>query len=340
MIHLSSIPVENNTPPEDWKSILSQSKITTKELLEYCKLDHHPLASSDAEGLFSLIVPRTYLEKIEKGNPNDPLLLQVLPQKSEHIEVAGFTENPLKEDTFSPVKGLIHKYPNRVLLITTSACVINCRYCFRRTFPYGEHRQSKAQWKDALNYISQRKMINEVILSGGDPLIQNNDSLFWLLSEIDAIAHIKRIRIHSRLLISLPQRIDKEFVERFKMIKKQKIIVTHCNHSNELGDDVKISIDALRSQNVTLLNQSVLLKSINDQPETLTELSEALFDTGILPYYLFLLDPVAGAAHFDISLAQAKDIYKQLLTQLPGFLTPRLSIEIPGEQSKTPIGII
>ena len=279
-------------------------------------------------------------EKIEKGNPNDPLLLQVLPQKSEHIDVAGFTDNPLDETTFSPIKGLIHKYPNRVLLITTSACVINCRYCFRRTFPYREHRQSKEQWKDALTYIRQRTTINEVILSGGDPLIQNNDSLFWLLSEIDSIAHIKRIRIHSRLLISLPQRIDKEFLERLKLIKKQKIIVTHCNHANELGDDVKKSIAALKNQHVTLLNQSVLLKSINDDPDTLKELSEALFDTGILPYYLFLLDPVAGAAHFDIALTQAKEIYKQLLTKLPGFLTPRLSRETPGEQSKTPIGIL
>jgi len=340
MIHLSSIPVENNTHPEDWKSILSQSKITTKELLDYCQLDQHPLASASAEDLFPLRVPHTYLAKIKKGNPNDPLLLQILPQKAEHIPVTGYTNNPLNEDAYSPIKGLIHKYPNRVLLITSSTCVINCRYCFRRTFPYLDHRQSKDEWKAALKYIRERETINEVILSGGDPLIQNNDYLFWLLSEIDSITHIKRIRIHSRLIISLPQRIDKEFLARLTAIKKQKIVITHCNHPNELGADVKKAIDSLSSQNVTLLNQSVLLKSINDNPETLKELSESLYDTGILPYYLFLLDPVEGAAHFDISLPQAKAIYKQLLTKLPGFLVPRLSREIPGEESKTPIGVM
>jgi len=338
MIQLSSTSVEVKPNLSDWKSILSQSNISTKELLEYCQLESHPLASPSAEDLFSLRAPVTYLEKIEKGNTNDPLLLQILPQKHEHNSVTGFTDNPLNEDEYSPCKGLIHKYRSRVLLVMTSACVINCRYCFRRAFPYQNHKQSKSDWHNALDYVRQRTEVNEVILSGGDPLILDNNYLFWLLSEIDKIEHIKRIRIHSRLIVSVPQRIDSDFLKQLRCISKDIIIVTHCNHANELGDDVKASIEALKLEGVTILNQSVLLKNVNDNATTLAQLSEALFDTGILPYYLFLLDPVSGSAHFDIPKTRAQIIYQQLLTILPGFLCPRLSVEIPGAESKTPVG--
>jgi len=339
MIHLSSIPVENNAYRDDWKTLLTQSRMTTSELLKILHLENHPLASERAEQLFELRVPQPYLDKIEKGNPNDPLLLQVLPQKKEHLHVSGFTENPLNEDQYSPIKGLIHKYKNRVLLMSSSTCAINCRYCFRRSFPYQEHQQSKAQWQEALNYIRNSPQINEVILSGGDPLIQNNDYIFWLLKQVDAIEHIKRVRIHSRLATSLPQRIDQGFLKGIEGIHKDLILVTHCNHANELGPDIEKIAQQLTQRGVTLLNQSVLLRSVNDNAQTLTELSETLFKYGILPYYLFLLDPVAGAAHFEVPLKEAKQIYQQLLSNLPGYLTPKLSVEIPGNASKTPIGL-
>jgi len=215
--------------------------------------------------------------------------------------------------------------------------VINCRYCFRRSFPYSEHRQSKSDWQDALNYIRQNKQVSEVILSGGDPLIHSNDYLFWLLKEIDQISHVTRIRIHSRLIVSLPQRIDAEFLQSVDHLTKAIIIVMHSNHANEIGAELAVVTQQLSKKNVTLLNQSVLLRSINDQAETLAQLSEALFDIGVLPYYLFILDKVAGAAHFEVSIAEAKVIHKALQASLPGYLVPTLAIEIPGQKSKTSI---
>jgi EF-P beta-lysylation protein EpmB len=338
MIHLSTIPVEDNTAKEpSWKELLSQSKLTTQALLQLVGLENHPLASGSAESLFELRAPKSYIEKIEHGNPNDPLLLQILPQQAEYKQVDGFSSDPLDEAEYSPVKGLIHKYKNRVLLIASSTCVINCRYCFRRSFPYSEHRQSKSDWQDALNYIRKNQQVSEVILSGGDPLINSNEYLFWLLKEIDQIAHVSRIRIHSRLIVSLPQRIDSVFLNSLDQLNKSIIIVMHSNHANELGDELAFVTQQLSNKNVTLLNQSVLLRAINDQAEILTALSEALFDIGVLPYYLFILDKVAGAAHFEVPLLEAKAIHKTLQASLPGYLVPKLAIEIPGQHSKTSI---
>ena len=338
MIHLSSIPVEDKTTnASSWQRLLSESKLTTTALLDLVGLEDHPLASSLAESLFELRAPRPYLDKIERGNPNDPLLLQILPHQAEHKVVEGFTNDPLIEADYSPVKGLIHKYKNRVLLIASSTCVINCRYCFRRSFPYSEHRQSKSDWQDALDYIRNNPHVTEVILSGGDPLINSNDYLFWLLNEIDQIPNVTRIRIHSRLIVSLPQRIDAEFLKLLAPIKKSIIIVMHCNHANEIGNELAVIVQQLKSLNVTLLNQSVLLRSVNDQVDTLTQLSESLFNIGVMPYYLFILDKVAGAAHFEVPLAEAKEIHYALQANLPGFLVPKLAIEIPGQASKTSI---
>jgi len=338
MIHLSTIPVEDKTAKApSWKELLSQSRLTTQALLQLVGLKEHPLSSNSAETLFEVRAPKPYIEKIEHGNPNDPLLLQILPQKAEHDEVEGFSNDPLAEADYSPVKGLIHKYKNRVLLIASSTCVINCRYCFRRSFPYSEHRQSKSDWQDALDYIRNSQQVSEVILSGGDPLIHSNDYLFWLLNEIDQISHVTRIRIHSRLIVSLPQRIDAEFLQSLDQLNKSIIIVMHSNHANELGDELAAVAHQLSKKNVTLLNQSVLLRAVNDKTETLTQLSEALFNIGILPYYLFILDKVAGAAHFEVPIPEATAIHKALQDSLPGYLVPKLAIEIPGQKSKTSI---
>jgi len=338
MIHLSTIPVEDKTAKApSWKELLSQSRITTQALLKLVGLEGHPLASNSAESLFELRAPGPYLDKIEHGNPKDPLLLQILPQQAEHKVVDGFSNDPLAEADCSPVKGLIHKYKNRVLLIASSTCVINCRYCFRRSFPYSEHRQSKYDWQDALDYIRKNQQVSEVILSGGDPLIHNNDYLFWLLKEIDQISHVTRIRIHSRLIVSLPQRIDDGFLQSLDQLTKSIIIVMHSNHANELGDDLAFAAQQLRKKGVTLLNQSVLLRAVNDKAEILTLLSEALFAIGVLPYYLFILDKVAGAAHFEVPIPEATAIHKALQASLPGYLVPKLAIEIPGQKSKTSI---
>tara|TARA_R110002072_G_scaffold112331_2_gene241329 strand:- start:45188 stop:46213 length:1026 start_codon:yes stop_codon:yes gene_type:complete len=335
MIQLSTTSVEEYPSSTSWKERLSQSRLTTQALLHYLELASHPLANSEAEKLFELSVPPGYLKKIKKQDPLDPLLLQILPQNQELIEVAGYTDNPLDEADYSPVKGLIHKYKHRVLLVASSTCAINCRYCFRRAFPYEEHRQSRSDWQNALDYVRNNDQIDEVILSGGDPLIQTNNALLWLLGEIDSIPHIKRIRIHTRILTSLPERLDETLLNGLKALNTALVIVTHCNHPNELGDELKPVFNQLRAINITLLNQSVLLKDVNDNADTLTTLSKDLFQLGILPYYLFLLDPVSGAAHFNVSEQKAKTLYALLQSKLPGYLVPRLSIEIPGNPSKT-----
>jgi EF-P beta-lysylation protein EpmB len=339
MIQLSTTSVENYETSSDWKVCLSQSKMTCTELLSYLNLDSHPLANSEAEKLFELRVPKGYLNKIKKGDPADPLLLQVLPQARELLEVPGFTDNPLDEAKYNPVQGLFHKYENRVLLIASSTCAINCRYCFRRTFPYDEHRQSRSDWQTALDYISSHKQVDEVIFSGGDPLIQTNQSLLWLLNEVDSIQHVTRVRIHTRMLTSLPERLDDELYIGLKTLKTPLIIVTHCNHPNELGKDLLPIFAKLKSANITLLNQSVLLKDVNNNAMILRELSKQLFQLGILPYYLFLLDSVAGAAHFEVSDLDAKKIYLELQSMLPGYLVPRLSREEPGKAAKTLVNL-
>ncbi len=341
MIHRSSGAVETQhiISDKDWKQLLQDSRITTQQLLEAVGLRAHPQAESEAERLFELRVPQPYIDKIEAGNPHDPLLLQVLPQQREFDPMPGFVNDPLQERQFSPVRGIIHKYQNRVLLIASQACAIHCRYCFRRHFPYAEHRQSRQQWLEALNYVRTHPEIDEVILSGGDPLVLDNDYLAWLLGELADIAHIKHLRIHSRLLSSLPQRVDKGLLDIVTACKKPLVIVVHCNHPNEVDEHLQVALRQLRNAGATLLNQSVLLKDINDNADVLAELSHALFAAGTLPYYLFLLDRVAGAGHFEVSSEDAKRVYTRLSASVSGYLLPRLMVEIPGQVAKTPVTI-
>lgn len=348
MIHLSSIAVEkirqdasSEQKPlrekAEWQRLLSDCRLSTQQLLNQVGLDFHPLVASEAEALFELKVPQPFIEKIEKGRVDDPLLLQVLPQSAEFTVIEGYSEDPLDERSYSPVKGLIHKYPSRVLLVTNQNCAINCRYCFRRSFPYDAHRQPKHEWSNALDYIKSKPEVNEAILSGGDPLTLPTDYLAWLLNELAGISQIKRVRIHSRLPVVLPQRIDQALLDLFATYPKALLMVVHSNHANEIGPDVQQAFASMRSAGVSLLNQSVLLKNVNDSPTVLAQLSERLFDTGVMPYYLFTLDKVRGAGHFDVSLDDARGIYKGLLGLLPGFLVPKLAAEIPGRESKSPI---
>jgi EF-P beta-lysylation protein EpmB len=340
MIHISSIPVENKAHYGSWQSQLSQCKIKTRELLAKLGLEGHPLVDQNlvyknAETLFELRVPPRYLDKINPNDPNDPLLLQILPQHREFDQIEGFSDSPLNEEEYSPVKGLLHKYKNRVLLMSSTVCAINCRYCFRRNFPYDEHRQSKEAWQSVFDYIWRNKDLDEVILSGGEPLIHSNEYLAWMFNELAAIPHLKRIRIHSRMILSIPERVDDGLIQIIKKCSKQIILVTHCNHPNELGPELIPSITLLKQHGVTLLNQSVLLKGINDQCETLSQLSLDLFEFGILPYYLFMYDRVSGAAHFEVDENHCYALYSDLLGTLPGYLVPRLSQELPGENSKS-----
>ena len=336
MIHRSTGAVEAIYPaPNDWKQILRNSRMSTQELLAAVGLASHPLASAEAEKLFELRVPKPYLERIKHGDPNDPLLLQVMPQTREFDSPAQFGPDPLDEKSYSPVRGIIHKYRNRVLLIATQTCTINCRYCFRRHFPYNEHRQSREEWQEALAYIEQHPEIDEVILSGGDPMVLDNNYLGWLIDAIAAIPQVARIRIHSRLLAALPQRIDDGFLHILTQSTKPIVVVLHCNHANEIDDLLHEKLKQLRATGAHVLNQSVLLKGVNDNADTLANLSRRLFDVGVMPYYLFLLDKVSGASHFEVSAARAKAIHQELAAMVSGFLLPKLMVEIPGHPSKT-----
>jgi len=329
------IPV-SHAACQDWQSLL-RTAISDPTVL--CQRLALPAAESSAITLacqnFPLRVPEPYLERIETGNPQDPLLLQVLPQTTELLEQPGFVSDPLDENAHNPVPGLVHKYGSRVLLISTSLCAVHCRYCFRREFPYQDNRNSRLDWQQALHYIRQHSEVNEVILSGGDPLTLPDKQLAWLIEQIAAIPHIIRLRIHTRLPVVIPQRITRDLLHTLTHSRLQPVVVLHCNHPNEIDAAVSQAISALRNAGITALNQSVLLANINDNATTLTALSERLFAAGCLPYYLHALDKVRGAHHFAVDDQTAVQLHHELQALLPGFLVPRLVRENAGESSKT-----
>lgn len=320
----------------DWKQALKNALTDPLELLEILCLKSDTLPSSLKAALsFPLRVPREFISRIEKGNPTDPLLLQILPLGAEILEVPGFTNDPLEEAHHNPLPGLLHKYQGRVLLITTSVCAVHCRYCFRRNFPYEDQYPSKASSLKILNYIQQDQSIREVIFSGGDPLSQTDSSLDYLLSGLKAIPHLETLRFHSRIPVVLPQRIDTDFVRLFKSVSFNKVMVIHVNHANELNSAVYKALQALKESGFTLLNQSVLLKGINDDLNAQVALQKKLFSYGVLPYYLHLLDRARGTAHFEVSREAAQRLHTEMTLALPGYLVPRLVSEIPGKGSKT-----
>lgn len=292
----------------------------------------------NARKLFPVRVPYPFIKKMKKGDFTDPLLQQVMPLTDEFIVKENYFDDPLAEhDTVA--EGLLHKYKHRVLMIVKAGCAVNCRYCFRRHFPYADNSPNKQRWQSALDYIANHHEINEVIFSGGDPLMASDQHLSWLIDQIESIQHVKRLRIHSRLPVVIPQRITNELVTALSNSRLKPSFVFHINHANEIDDDFINAIEALRKVRIPLFNQSVLLKNINDNAYTLAQLSEKLFDSGIQPYYLHLLDKVQGAAHFDIDEKNAITIYQQLMATLPGFLVPKMVREIAGEANKTPINL-
>jgi EF-P beta-lysylation protein EpmB len=284
-----------------------------------------------------LRLPRSYVARMRKGDPADPLLRQVLPTATEELETSGFRSDPVGDLDAMPVPGVIHKYHGRVLLITTGACGIHCRYCFRRHFPYGDANPAHDAWRVAIDYISADPTITEVILSGGDPLALPDRRLAVLTEQLGAIPHLKRLRIHSRLPVVLPERVDTALLAWLDGSAMQKIMVVHTNHPNEIGDDTVRALRSLKACGVTVLNQAVLLRGINDSAAVLSALSEALFSAGVLPYYLHILDKVQGAAHFDVSEISAITLMSTLQKRLPGYLVPRLVRENAGSPAKIPI---
>lgn len=320
----------------DWKEQLKNAVTDVDLLLGLVGLESAEFAGSTCrDQQFQLRVPLSFVERMEYGNPNDPLLLQVLPVLRENEAVEGFSEDPLAERQYNPVPGIVHKYENRVLLITSGGCAVNCRYCFRRHFPYSDNNPGKDEWQNSLAYIRTNPAITEVILSGGDPLSASDKHLHWLVQQLDTIPHLRRLRIHTRLPVMIPERLDDNCLAWVGSSRLKTTMVLHVNHANELSSTITNAVSRLKALDITVLNQTVLLKGINDNVDTLTTLQESLFDTGILPYYLHLLDPVSGASHFQVVTDQAISIYKALQAKLPGYLVPRLVRDLPGRPSKT-----
>ncbi|SHK33675.1 L-lysine 2,3-aminomutase [Marinobacter antarcticus] len=344
MIQRTPASIEARLSGDDnrsWQQLLSDSITSPRELLARLDLPAEIwLAGAEAgHRLFPVRVPDPFLARMEKGNPADPLLRQVLPMDLETNTVEGFVTDPLQEDDAIQTTGLIRKYRSRALLMVTGQCAINCRYCFRRHFPYDEQRLSPADRQRVLDTLAASPEINEVIFSGGDPLAVNDQLLAQWASAISSIPHIRRIRLHTRLPVVIPQRVCNTLLKWISSTPVQVVIVLHINHPAEIDQPTRRALSYLRSAGATLLNQSVILRGVNDDAGVLEDLSEALFDAGVLPYYLHAFDPVAGAQHFDVSDDEARLLVRELLSRLPGFLVPRLVREVPGEATKTPIDL-
>ena len=322
-----------------WQQELANVIRSPRALLDALELPDTLLngAQTGADS-FPIRVPWAFVERMKKGDPDDPLLKQVLPLSDEtDAPPPGYVLDPLGEVEANAAPGIVHKYKSRVLLITNGACAVHCRYCFRRHFPYDDNNLSVKQWQESLSYVADRPEINEVILSGGDPLTSPDSRLFKLFQMIESIPHITRLRIHTRLPVVIPNRVTDELVQRLANSRLNVVVVIHANHANELDEHVASSIHKMHGAGIHVLNQSVLMKGINDSVEALTQLSERLFDIHAMPYYLHFLDPVIGTHHFHVELAVAQKIHHDLHLTLPGFLVPKLIQELAGQGSKTPI---
>ncbi|RIY35137.1 EF-P beta-lysylation protein EpmB [Psittacicella gerlachiana] len=342
MISLDLEKIDNS-----WKRELAKAFKNPSELLEYLELD--PQVKSEIAGKpllkssFPMLVPQFFADLMKPRDINDPLLLQVLPFSEELTERQDFVLQPLDEqDNFIPVANIVHKYQDRLLFLPKGGCAVNCRYCFRRNFPYEQLGASKQEWVEALNYAYQQH-ISELILSGGDPLMMTDKEFVWLFNQVlernqTCTTKIDRIRIHSRLPIVLPQRITAQFIEMCQALASygiKLIWVSHINHPQEISTLLQEKVQNLTKVGVLVLNQSVLLKGINDSVEVLEELSRKLFQAGILPYYLHLLDKVKGSTHFYLDDVQALELYAQLQTKTSGYLIPKLAREEVGKKHKT-----
>lgn len=323
----------------NWQSQMSDLITSPAELLNVLELSADDLLSGAllASEQFKLRVPRAFVGKMQVGNAFDPLLLQVLPHHLELEEHQNFVTDPLGEEQANQLPGVLHKYKSRFLLTLTGACAVHCRYCFRRHFPYQENLPKNEDWLKIKNYLETHPEINEVILSGGDPLTLSNRKLALWIERLASLNQIKILRIHSRVPIVIPERIDEELVSLLKNSRLRVILVVHSNHPAELDDLTCSKLSQLAKHNILVLNQAVLLKGVNDSAQILVELSQRLFEAQILPYYLHVLDKVKGAHHFDLGTEKINEIYTEVLASLPGYLVPKLVREIAGENNKTPL---
>ncbi len=338
----AALSVISSDPPEKWQEILADLITDPKELTEILQLDSNQgsdsLLAQSGLDRFSLKVPRPFARRMQPGNWDDPLLRQVWPSQLEDEVDSSLSEDPLQERSFNQAQGLLQKYRSRVLLTAAPHCAVHCRYCFRRHFDYAANTPGKQQWQETLGQIGRDSSISEVILSGGDPLAAGDNYLKWLLTQIDTLRQITTIRIHTRLPVVIPQRITRSLCQTLASLNSKLVIVIHCNHGQEIDSSVQLAMQKLRATGATLMNQSVLLKGINDDAACLVSLSHKLFDMNVLPYYLHLPDRVAGTGHFLVDEQEGLDLITEIRALLPGYLVPRLVREDPGCDSKTRLG--
>ncbi|WP_298860891.1 EF-P beta-lysylation protein EpmB [uncultured Gimesia sp.] len=321
-----------------WQKSLSQAIRDPKELISRLKLPENLLEPAmKSVQLFPLMVPESYLNRMELGNPEDPLLKQILPLELENETVQGFSDDAVGDLNVRQTPGLLHKYQGRALLMVSGACAVHCRYCFRRHYPYGEEPRTLAEWEPVWEALHSDTSIQEIILSGGDPLLLTDIRLQEICKRISEIPHVKRLRIHSRLPVVLPDRIHASLLELFQQLTAGGVIVwmvIHANHPNEIAGDAEIAIRNMLQAGIPTLNQAVLLKGINDNADTLVKLSEKLINLGAVPYYLHQLDRVTGVAHFEVAEEQGRALVRELRTRLPGYAVPQYVREIAGESHK------
>jgi EF-P beta-lysylation protein EpmB len=319
-----------------WRRQLRDGFSTANELLDHLGLDGRELDTGDFRA-FPLRVTRAFANRMEPGNPADPLLRQVLPMTREQESPPAYSADPVGEQSKAVAPGMLHKYQGRVLLVATGACAIHCRYCFRREFPYADHQQTRSRWPAALAYISERPDVHEVILSGGDPWVLDTGRLRELTDRLRGIPHLRRLRVHTRMPVVLPDRVDDALLRWLGSLPWPVTVVVHANHAREFDGPVAASLARLHAAGTRVLNQAVLLRGINDSEEALADLMETGFEAGALPYYLHLLDRVRGSAHFEVPEGRARELLEALRRRLPGYLVPRLVRETPDAPFKLPL---
>lgn len=332
-MHKAAIIHRSNTHWEQasWQESLAALIDDPIELAQRLDLNPDQLGFDEAAAhKWKLRVPREFVARMKPGDANDPLLRQVLPSREELVHTPGYLADPLEEAQASPAAGIVHKYHGRLLLIMTGSCAIHCRYCFRREFDYKAHQRSRQEWDEALAYIADHPDVEEVILSGGDPLMLQDTVLEDLISKLNGISHLRRLRLHSRLPVVIPSRLDDALINTLAGFKGSTSLVIHSNHPNEIDASVHARLVHARNQGLMMMNQTVLMAGINDSASVLATLSRSLFDAGVMPYYLHLLDKVAGSAHFDVSEETALTLRRRLMEELPGYLVPKLVRELAG----------
>jgi len=326
------------TTRQRWQQQLQQAIKSPHQLLQQLQISPEQLPVPLADSGFPMLVPQPFVALMNKGDTSDPLLRQVLPIAAELQQLPGYSVDPLEEQQ-PAVPGMMRKYRNRVLILLRTGCAVNCRYCFRRHFPYADN--SAMQHLPAIiDYLQQHPEIDEVIFSGGDPLMATDEQLAKVLRALEEVPHLKRLRIHSRLPIVLPARLTADLAELLQASRLLPVLVLHTNHANELSDELREGLQRLTQAGVRLFNQGVLLKGVNDSIQAQVALSYALFETGVQPYYLFTLDKVQGAAHFDLPLQRARDIAEGMLQRLPGYMVPKLVAELPKRAYKVPLDLL